>query len=266
MRLTVFATAAVSSALALVGFAGVANASATVDLVWIDVSSLDTNGNVICLKPANRDCPQLGSTISIGAVTDSITLGVIITAGPGSIVAAGVDVDYNDALPKLSVSGFRILTTAPYLPTTLAEATNDTNGWVQSINAVAITFIDPPVGIGLPAGATAYLGTVTFHKDFLVQFQLEIAVGVDGPDGVSDVFDISGNNISATTTFNSASLVNLPVHTTPTATPAPTATPTPTPIPSRKVTVCHRGKSSLSLPASAVPAHLAHGDTLGACP
>jgi len=49
---------------------------------------------------------------------------------------------------------------------------------------------------------------------------------------------------------------------------SPTATPTatPTPIPLKKVTMCHKGKHSISASANAVPAHLAHGDTLGACP
>ncbi len=53
---------------------------------------------------------------------------------------------------------------------------------------------------------------------------------------------------------------------TPTATPSatPTATATPTPTLSEKVTVCHKGKNLISLPANAVPGHLAHGDTLGA--
>jgi len=32
-----------------------------------------------------------------------------------------------------------------------------------------------------------------------------------------------------------------------------------------KVTVCHKGKNTLSIDSSAVPAHLAHGDTPGAC-
>jgi CSLREA domain-containing protein len=35
---------------------------------------------------------------------------------------------------------------------------------------------------------------------------------------------------------------------------------------SEKVTMCHNGKRSISVSANAVPAHLAHGDTLGACP
>ncbi len=50
----------------------------------------------------------------------------------------------------------------------------------------------------------------------------------------------------------------------PTATPIPTPTATPTPTLPEKVTVCHKGKSLISLPANAVPGHLAHGDTLGA--
>ncbi len=55
---------------------------------------------------------------------------------------------------------------------------------------------------------------------------------------------------------------------TPTPTPTPTATFTPkaTPIPLKKVAMCHHGKHSISASANAVPAHLAHGDTLGACP
>jgi hypothetical protein len=33
-----------------------------------------------------------------------------------------------------------------------------------------------------------------------------------------------------------------------------------------KQAVCHKGKNTLFLPPSAIPAHLAHGDTLGPCP
>jgi len=106
-----FFAVAMGSVVALVGFAGAANASATVDLVWIDVTNLDTAGNVICLKPAKRNCPQLGSTISDIFPSDIITLGVIITSGERGILAAAVDVDYNDALPKLSVDTFQSFTT-----------------------------------------------------------------------------------------------------------------------------------------------------------
>jgi len=32
-----------------------------------------------------------------------------------------------------------------------------------------------------------------------------------------------------------------------------------------KITICHKSKQTLSIGASAWPAHMAHGDTLGAC-
>ena len=72
----------------------------------------------------------------------------------------------------------------------------------------------------------------------------------------------------AVTTWSAVAQAGL----TPTPTAEPTASPTttttttatPTPTPSEKVTVCHKGKNLISLPANAVPGHLAHGDTLGA--
>ena len=34
----------------------------------------------------------------------------------------------------------------------------------------------------------------------------------------------------------------------------------------KKVTVCHKGKKTISVGGPAVKAHLRHGDTLGRCP
>ena len=34
----------------------------------------------------------------------------------------------------------------------------------------------------------------------------------------------------------------------------------------KKVTICHKGKKSIRVKAKALPAHLRHGDSLGACP
>jgi hypothetical protein len=208
-----FFAVAMGSVVALAGFASMANASATVDLIWIDVTNTDTAGNPICLRPAQRNCPQLGSTISSVAVTDSITLSVIITAGPNGILGAGVDVDYSDGQPKISVSAFQSLTTTKpffYLPSGIGTTDGSVDGWVQLIAATAIPILDPPLGLGMPPGATAYLGTVSFHKDQLINGTFDIAVGVNGPNGASDVLDIAGNNISATTDFNGATLLNVP--------------------------------------------------------
>ena len=207
-----FFAVALGSMVALAGFAGVASASATVDLVWIDVSGTDTAGNPICLRPAKRNCPQLGSTIQSIGVTDSITLGVLITAGPGSILTAGVDVDYRSAQPKLSVGGFQAFsTTRPlvYLPLLLFDPPNNfVDGWVQFLGAGSQPF--QGLGIGLSPGASAYLGTVTFHKDELINGTFEIAVGTDGPDGISGVIKLDGGDISGITTYNGAFLLNVP--------------------------------------------------------
>jgi hypothetical protein len=218
-------TLVVTGALALVGFAGAAQASATVDLIWIDVSNVDTNGNPICLRLAERNCPRLGTTLSSAAVTDIITLGVIITAGPYGLQGAGVSVNYGDALPRLRVLDFRSLNTEIFLPFGLGTTTNQPP-LIENINS--LSHPRAAIGIGLPAGQSAYLGTVTFHKDHLAAGTFEIGVGVDGlTDAVLSLAPL-GVDISETTTFNSA-FVGFP-GSTPTPTAAHTASPTTSPI------------------------------------
>ncbi len=116
MRSTVFA--AVGSAVALVGFAGAANASATIDLIWA-TSGRDTTSNV--------------------NVSSAITLQVILTAGPGGSVGAGVSVDYSAALAKLTVLGYAstpsVGNDSP-LPLTLGTTIN-TGSRIENISATA---------------------------------------------------------------------------------------------------------------------------------
>jgi hypothetical protein len=220
-----FFAVAMGSLVALFGSAGAANASATVDLIWIDISIVDTNGIPICLKSLNRNCPQLGTTLSSVAVTDNITLGLIITAGPGGLMGAGVSVDYSDVLPTLSVNGFRSLTTtnpAYWLPTSLGVV-SDMPPFIDNFSALSLTFAAN--GIGLPAGQSAYLGTVSFHKDQLLNGTFEVAVGAFGPSGTDGVGDLAGQDITSTTTFNSAFVVDSGPTATPTATPTPICSP-----------------------------------------
>jgi hypothetical protein len=196
-----FFAVAVGSVVALVGFADAANASATLDLIWIDKT------DSACIDADRRDCPQLGTTISSVAVTDNITLAVILTAGPNGSMGASVSVNYGDALPSLSVVGFQSLTTTVpfvYLPLHLGTTTNQ-SPYIDGINAGALPA--GSIGIGLPAGQSAYLGTVSFHKDLVVNGIFEIAVGTDGPGRTDDVLDGVGNTITSTTTFNSAYLI-----------------------------------------------------------
>jgi hypothetical protein len=93
-----------------------------------------------------------------------------------------------------------------YLPMHLGTTTNQ-SPYIDNISAGAA----PPlgVGIGLPAGQSAYLGTVTFHKDIVVNGTFEISVGADGPGGTDGVIDSFGNDVAATTTFNSAYLITV---------------------------------------------------------
>jgi hypothetical protein len=190
------------SLVALVGFAGAANASATVDLIWIDTT------DAACTDDGRRDCLQLGTAISSVAVTDNITLAVILTAGPNGSIGGGVSVNYGNALPELGVLQFQSLSTTspePYLTLHLGTTTNQ-SPYIDNINAAA----GPTAGygIGLPPGQSAYFGTVTFHMDFLAFDTVHvITVGTDGPGGTDEVLDGDGNIITATTAFNSAYLV-----------------------------------------------------------
>ncbi len=113
MRSTGF-VAAVGSAVALVGFAGAANASATIDLIWADT---DTD------------------TISGVATSSAITLKVILTAGPGGAMGAQVTVDYSAALAKLTVLGYAT-TTSDALPIQLGSPSN-TGSRIENISATA---------------------------------------------------------------------------------------------------------------------------------
>ncbi len=216
-----FLAAAIGGVVALVGLAGAAHASATIDLIWIDVTDVDSNGNPICLRGSQRNCPQLGTTLSNVAVTDTITLGVIVVAGPAGLVGAGVSVDYSNLLPSFSVNDFQRLATVPFLPGWLG-VTSDMPPFIDNFSALSL-LPHGGLGLGLPPGQTAYLGTVSFHKDQLEIGTFEIAVGIFGPSGTDAVGDLAGQDISSTTTFNSAFLVD--------SAPTPTATPTVTPTP-----------------------------------
>jgi hypothetical protein len=204
-----FFAVALGSVVALAGFAGTANASATIDLIWIDNTT-----NSDCMFPAQRNCPRLGTTIGAPGseiiTSDNVTLLVLMTTGPGGSIGAGVSVDYTPTIASYSVTGFKsLLSIQPkkYL-TFFAGPTTDQSPFIDNIGAVAAPTLNS--GIGLPANTSTYLGTVTFHKDLVVNGTFEITVGTNGPGNTDDVLDGLGSVITATTTFNSAFLVNVP--------------------------------------------------------
>jgi hypothetical protein len=207
-----FFAVAMGSLVALAGFAGTANASATIDLIWIDVSTTATNGSVVCIKPAKRNCPQLGSTITSVASSDSIALLVQATSGPEGLVGAHVSVDFSGVVgpgtPDMSVTGFQSFTTTlPFKYFTANLGVTSVKGTlVDNVNSSSQPFLGN--GVGLPAGATAYLGTVTFHETNLVNGTFDLEVGIFG--GSDTVGNLLLENINATTTFNGASVINVP--------------------------------------------------------
>jgi hypothetical protein len=172
-------TPVVTGAAALVGIAGVANASATIDLIWADTGT---------------------NQISSVSVSDNIQLNVILTAGPNGSLGADVGVDYSGVLGRLVVIDF-MNTPSSALPLTFA-APIDTGDRIERFNSAALP---PASGIGLAAGASAQLGTVTFHQVALIHGVLTIQSDANGP--TAGVLDFGGNLITATTTFNSAYLV-----------------------------------------------------------
>jgi hypothetical protein len=203
-----FFAVTMGSLVALAGFASTANASATVDLVWIT-----TGGG--CFKQTRRDCPQLGTTLSNIATSDVVTLAVILTAGPAGSLGGGVSADYSEMSPVYNVSAFRTFTTDTsvegggtrdfWLTLTVGDTTNNIPlGAVQNINAAA-TGTSIGAGLGLPPTGSAYLGTVSFHKVSIGGGTFEIAPILTGTD---KILDGVGNVISPT--FNSAYTVNVP--------------------------------------------------------
>jgi hypothetical protein len=178
MRSIVIAAAAVSSAVAVLGFAGAARASATIDLIW------SANGT---------------NEISRAELSSNATLRVILTAGPNGSTGAGVSVDYSTALRSLVVLGYASTPGGP-LPIPLGSTT-DTGTRIANVNSFALA---PSVGTGLAAGQSHQLGTITFFAASSIFGSPEIWPDTNGPTDV--VLDLAGNDVTAATTFNSAFL------------------------------------------------------------
>jgi hypothetical protein len=167
--------------LALVGFAGAANASATVNLLW------DNGTNTI------EDVPD-GS---------NITANIELVAGPNGISSAGISVDYAAAGAAGSVV---VVSFACSSGGGLDFCFSNGIDSGSQINSMSIgTF-----GAGMPAGSSHVMGTVTFQKIANPDGTFEFPVGVLVVD--DNIFDgqSPGQNISASSTYNPAFLVNVP--------------------------------------------------------
>lgn len=173
--------AAVGSLAILAGFAGPARASATIDLIW-----QDSGTNVIGSENAET----------------VIQLNVILTAGPAGSQGGGVSVDFSQVVGPLVLLGAQ---NTPSLgndsPLPVFLGLPILNGLrVEFINSLCLC--DTGIGVGLQAGQSHQLGTVTFSRSNVPDGSFEITSDIEGMgDGI---LDGNGNLITLAPTFNSA--------------------------------------------------------------
>jgi hypothetical protein len=189
-----FFAAAAGSAAALVGFAGAAQPSATIDLIWDDTGTneIDDSGD------------------------QEIQLNVILTAGPGGSDGAGVSVDFSSFGEHAAAALVQKFNgSVPVTPRNTPSRAPDPLllpieleypliriPRVELINSVCICDLD--LGIGLEAGQSHRLGFVTFNISLIPVGRYEIRSDANGAsDGV---LDGDGNGFPPETeiTFNSA--------------------------------------------------------------
>jgi len=167
-----FTVGLVSGFVALVGFAGSANANATIDLIWAATGT---------------------DTITGVTASGSMVLNVVLTAGPNGSAGGGVSIDYTALVGDFSVTGATSLP-AGLLPATLGVPII-TAPQVGNISAFALPL--PPAGIA--AGTSFLMGTVTFHSITGAAGSFQIDSLFTGTDGLSD-----GSFTPIVPTFNSA--------------------------------------------------------------
>jgi len=167
--------------LALVWTPAIANASATIDVLW--------NGT------------DARTTL---ATSSSAVAHVIVTANAGGVSVAAVTVAYSGA----SVVSFASNPDGDGSPTQALPIqfgdTTDSGSELQNLNAASIPFF---MGTGLAAGNSWLVGTIVFHKNALPgRFEIRPFVrdGAQFPDTIDNLNTI---DISSTSVFHPATLV-----------------------------------------------------------
>jgi hypothetical protein len=172
----------VSGLIALAGFAGSANASATIDLIWVGSGTATTSSFV---------------------TSSSITLNVVLTAGAGGSAGGGVSIDYSTMVASgdFSVTGFASFQGGP-LPQLLI-APVDSGTTIDTLSAAASFACG--AGCGLAAGQSYLIGTVTFFSITGTPGSFQVDSFLGGLDSIAD-----GNWVPISPTLNSASASPVP--------------------------------------------------------
>ena len=173
-----FFAAALGSAVALVGFAGAAHASATITLLW-----------------GGADDETGGANVS-----ETFTLHVILTAGPQGVSSVSTTTNFFEAFATgtVSVDSFACV---PGVLACIFPGFDAGDGQIQSLSLGATTG-------GMAAGSSDVIGTITFHQTFQTPGEFEFRpLLIAGQD---NVFNLARETIASTTLFESAFLVNVP--------------------------------------------------------
>jgi hypothetical protein len=185
-------------------------------------------------------------------------VGVLNTLDPWVVASLPLAVDGDTEIDAGLVPGDRVRVTGVVLPdgTWLTRSIRRVDDDLGCLDQRAVISRVEGNQIVLVDGQVIDLTGVLVEGD-LAAATVIVIHGCVGPDGSFQVITI------------------IILYQLPELPPTPTPTPVPTTVPAEngdKVTICHRppgnpgNAHTISVGAAAVPAHLGHGDTLGACP
>ena len=185
---------------------------------------------------------------------------------------------------------------------TFIGTVNSINPWV--INGITLTTdVDTVIATGIQVGDTVLVTAVILPDGTFLALTIQLITVDTFPVGcftiATTVLGVSGNvitltglpaitlddniTVQGTLVVNTIIIINYCIGQDGTITVItiiviynlPTPAPVPTPVPppgggnggggGGRVTICHKGRNTLTLPQSALGGHLGHGDTIGAC-
>lgn len=143
---------------------------------------------------------------------------------------------------------------------------------LQRAAAMAAGIMLPTItSCGIPTEPASLSAVFNFHDPNLTTTSttattplVTTTTSTTTPAGTTTTSTTTPAGTTTTSTTSTTPLVTTTTSTTPLVTTTSTTTTTTTPAP-RKVAICHEGRT-IMVDQAAVPAHLAHGDTLGRCP
>jgi hypothetical protein len=197
-----------------------------------------------------RTASPLTLTVSVETLDPIVPgqTGVVVTiAADESLTVGSTDITLN-----WDVAGIQVDRVFSSVLSSFASSIDNANRTV--VTASASSGSDD-----IPAGTTLMTFLLTANEPGVYNLFIRDGDGIAPDDLAGPVPPIPPVSIPYTAVSASLNVTEA----TPTAT--PNATPTPEPPRTGKVTLCHEGRQMIQVSVNALPAHRAHGDTLGEC-